>query len=89
MAALLLIAPAVGASAPTPALAMDASNGNEDIREMRLLMQKLRNLLASAKDIDDLEKSGLSRADANRMRRALKSKISAMTSDVIAAINRL
>ncbi len=89
MVLMLLFAPAVDASAPTPALAIDSGGGNEDMREMRLLMQKLRNLLASSKDIDDLEKMGLSRADANRMRRALKSKISAMTSDVIAAINRL
>jgi len=86
---MLAIAPIVEASIPNTSMAADTYSNSQDMQQVQLLMHKLRGLLSSAKDVDGLEEMGMSKSDARRMRQALKTKISAMASDVISAINRL
>jgi len=56
---------------------------------MKVMIAKLRELIFNIKDIDELEKIGLSKADAELMRVALKEKIKQTQYETISIIRSL
>jgi alkylhydroperoxidase family enzyme len=57
--------------------------------KVSLLLKKLRASMASMKDLDELEKAGMSKEDVDRMRRAMEQKIQQLTDEAIASIHAL
>lgn len=68
-------------------LAAAQEEGNMD--RVSLLLNKLRTSMASMKDLDELEKAGMSKEDVDRMRRAMEQKIKQLTDEAIASIHAL
>jgi len=61
----------------------------DGMARVQLGIKKLRSSMANMKDFDELEKSGMSKKDVDRMRRAMERKIKQLTDDAIEAINAL
>lgn len=61
----------------------------DNMAQVRLILKKLRGSMASMKDFDDLEAAGMDKADVNKLRRAMKSKIQQMTKDAVELITAL
>jgi len=59
------------------------------LQSMKVMIAKLRELIFNIKDIDELEKIGLSHADAELMRLALKEKIKQTQYETISIIRSL
>jgi len=57
--------------------------------KVSLLLKKLRASMASIKDLDELEKAGMSKRDVDRMRRAMQQKIQQLTDEAVASIHAL
>ncbi len=68
---------------------MPAGYAAGDIQQVQLLIQKLRASMESLKELDELEKAGMSKRDVDRMRNALRQKIQQMIDDTIAEIQKL
>ena len=64
-----------------------AAEGGMD--RVRLELKKLRDAMASMKELNELEKAGMPKADVDRMRRAMMSKINDMMTDAMASIREL
>jgi len=62
---------------------------SENMTSLRIMVAKLRELVLSLKDVDDLEKIGLPHSDAQLMRLALQEKINQAQSETLALIRRL
>jgi len=60
-----------------------------DIKQVQLLIQKLRDSMASLKELDELEKAGMPKRDVDRMRRALQKKIQEMIDETVQSIQEL
>ncbi len=76
------VADAAGAAAPVPA-------GSDKMAQITLIIKKLRESMASLKDLDALEKAGMPKKDVDRMRRALEQKNQEMINQAIAEIRSL
>jgi len=61
----------------------------EGMADVTLILKKLRSSMGSMSDFDELEKAGMSPADVNLMRRAMKQKIKQMTNDAVDLIRAL
>ena len=61
----------------------------DNMAQVRLILKKLRGSMASMKDFDDLEAAGMDKADVDKLRRAMKSKIKQMTTDAVDLITAL
>jgi len=61
----------------------------DNMTSLRIMVAKLRQLVVNLKDIDDLEKIGLSRSDAQLMRLALQEKINQTQQETLEIIWRL
>jgi len=46
-------------------------------------LKKMRSSMSSLKDLDELEKVGMSKRDVDRMRRAMNQKIKQMTDQAV------
>ena len=57
--------------------------------QVKLVLKKLRESMSSMKDFDELEDAGMAKADVDRLRRAMKSKIKQMTNDAVDLIRAL
>jgi len=62
---------------------------SERMVSLRIMIAKLRELVLNLKDIDDLEKVGLSQADAKLMKLALQEKINQTQSETLLLIRSL
>jgi hypothetical protein len=79
------VAAAAGAEAPaTPATA-----SSDKMAQITLIIKKLRESMASLKDLDALEKAGMPKKDVDRMRQALEQKNQEMINEAIAEIQSL
>lgn len=76
------VADAAGAAVPAPA-------GSDKMAQITLIIKKLRESMASLKDLDALEKAGMPKKDVDRMRRALEQKNQEMINQAIAEIRSL
>ncbi len=85
-----VLAPLVVA-APLALLTPAPVHGAEEtgFAKVQLMLKKLRESMASLKDLDELEKAGMSKKDVDRMRRALKAKIEELIDETIASIQEL
>lgn len=59
------------------------------MEKVQLLLKKLRASMASMKDLDELEKAGMSKRDVDRMRAAMMQKIQQLTDEAVASIHAL
>lgn len=69
--------------------AAERGNPSGGMGHVRLILQKLQDAMASMKDLDELEKSGMPRENVDRMRRAMQLKINQMMEDAIKDIRAL
>jgi len=69
--------------------AAERSRTSDGMQRVRLVLKKLQDAMASMKDLDELEKSGMSKKSVNRMRRAMQLKINQMMEDAIKDIRAL
>lgn len=69
------------------ASAQDAAGG--DMAKLRIILKKLRDAMASMKDLDQLEAAGMPKKDVDRMRSAMQSKINQMMSEAMDDIRAL
>ncbi|HXH65241.1 MAG TPA: hypothetical protein VNH42_07030 [Mariprofundaceae bacterium] len=68
----------------------DAAAATEDkMAQITLIIKKLRESMASLKDLDALEQAGMPKKDVDRMRRALEQKNQEMINEAIAEIQSL
>ncbi len=81
------LAMALMLSLAAPRQAVAAETG--DFAKVQLMLKKLRDSMSGLKDLDALEKAGMSKKDVDRMRRVLKRKIQQMIDDTIASIQAL
>jgi len=51
--------------------------------KVQLILKKMRSSMSSLKDLDELEKVGMSKRDVDRMRRAMNQKIKQMTDQAV------
>jgi len=70
-------------------LALAVSAAAAEMKDVRLLIQKLRDSMAALSELDELERAGMSHADVERMRKALKRKIQQMIDETIQTIQEL
>ncbi len=76
--------------APVPfSLAQEEVSAEEKLAALHLEIEKLRQLLAEAKNIQSLEKAGLPREDVMRMRAAIELKVQAMIQNILKQIQEL
>lgn len=59
------------------------------LAELKTILAKLRESMASMKELDDLEQVGMPASEVDLMRQALKQKINEMTSEALLSIKRL
>lgn len=59
------------------------------MEKVTLLLKKLRTSMASMKDLDELQKSGMPAKDVDRMRRAMEQKIQTLTNQTVESIHAL
>lgn len=90
----LLLAPIVSLIPDsTSAVAREQSSyrteAADNMASLRVMIAKLRELVLNLKDIDDLEKIGLSHSDAQLMRLALQEKINQTQGETLALIRSL
>ena len=71
------------------AVAAEQGNTSGGMTRVRLILRKLQDAMASMKDLDALQKSGMPKKDVDRMRRAMQLKINQMMEDAIADIRAL
>jgi len=67
----------------------EAHAETSDFAKVQLMLKKLRDSMSGLKDLDELEKAGMSKKDVDRMRRVLKRKIQQMIDDTISSIQEL
>jgi len=61
-----------------------AEAANQDgMAKVQLILKKMRSSMSSLKDLDELEKAGMSKRDVDRMRRAMNQKIKQMTDHAV------
>ena len=97
-----MLSPATGTQASFPVLAMPVADaagaggtaepapaGSDKMAQITLIIKKLRESMASLKDLDQLEKAGMPKKDVDRMRRALEQKNQEMINEAIAEIRSL
>jgi len=70
-------------------VAAEQTNASVGMAQVRLILRKLQDAMASMKDLDELEKSGMSKRNVDRMRRAMQLKIDQMMEDAIKDIRAL
>jgi len=61
----------------------------DGIDKVQLIMKKLRASMASMKDLDELEKAGMSKKNVDRMRRAMTHKTDQMINEAVDLIHAL
>jgi hypothetical protein len=81
----LPVADAAGAETP----AAPATASGDKMAQITLIIRKLRESMASLKDLDALEKAGMPKKDVDRMRQALEQKNQEMINEAIAEIQSL
>ena len=62
---------------------------SSEIHNLKLVLSKLRESMAAAKDLGQLEEAGLPKKDVDRLRRAMESKIKQLVDNAITTIKRL
>jgi len=60
-----------------------------EMGSVSLILQKLRSAMSSTRDFDALERSGMAKADVDRMRRAMNIKIKQLTTEAVDLIRAL
>lgn len=71
------------------AVAMAQDGGDHSMAKLRVVMNKLRDAMASMKDLDDLEAAGMPKKDVDRMRNAMQLKIQQMMDEAMTDIRSL
>ena len=66
-----------------------AQEGTDDMVKVRIILKKLRDAMASMKDLDELEASGMPKKDVDRMRSAMQIKINQMMGEAMEDIRSL
>jgi len=61
----------------------------DSMTRLRIILQKLQDAMASMKDLDKLEESGMPKKQVDRMRRAMQLKINQMMEEAIKNIHAL
>jgi hypothetical protein len=87
-----MLAPAGGVMTSFASISIpvaDAAAADDKMAQITLIIKKLRESMASLKDLDALEKAGMPKKDVDRMRRALKEKNQQMINEAIAEIQSL
>jgi hypothetical protein len=69
--------------------AADAAAADDKMAQITLIIKKLRESMASLKDLDALEQAGMPKKDVDRMRKALEQKNQEMINEAIAEIQSL
>ncbi|HXH72241.1 MAG TPA: hypothetical protein VNI58_05435 [Mariprofundaceae bacterium] len=59
------------------------------MEKVHLILKKLRDAMASMKDLDELESAGMPKSDVDRMRSAMQNKINQMMTDAMNDIRAL
>ena len=76
-------------SAMAREITLQQESATENLMALRIMVAKLRELVINLKDVDDLEKIGLSHSDAQLMRLALQEKINQTQQETLEIIWRL
>jgi len=59
------------------------------MKEFQLILKKLKMALDGTRDLDQLEKAGMSHEDVDRMKRAMERKIKKLTDQAMESISTL
>jgi hypothetical protein len=85
-----VLAPATGVMTSFASIPVaDAAAADDKMAQITLIIKKLRESMASLKDLDALEQAGMPKKDVDRMRKALEQKNQEMINEAIAEIQSL
>jgi len=59
------------------------------MRDITMMINKLKNMMMSMRDFDELERSGVPHSDVERMRSAMRVKINRLIEHIVQSIHQL